>query len=86
MNPLAHSIAETCVLARAGRTAVYEAINTGKLVAHKRGARTIIFAGDLQRWLQSLPVIEAKHPEQCEAGSGTPQAKSRAPAERKDIS
>jgi hypothetical protein len=64
MNPLAHSIAETCVLARAGRTAVYEAINSGRLIAHKRGARTIILASDLKRWIEALPQIEVKKPKQ----------------------
>jgi excisionase family DNA binding protein len=62
MNPLAYSVPEVCQLARAGRTAVYQAINSGELIAHKRGARTLIFASDLQRWLESLPKIEMKHP------------------------
>jgi excisionase family DNA binding protein len=61
MTPLAYSIPEVCSLAGAGRTSVYEAINDGKLIAHKRGSRTIIFSGDLQRWLDSLPQVEAKH-------------------------
>lgn len=61
MDPLAYSIPEVCELARAGRTALYQAINSGELVAHKRGKRTLIFAGDLQRWLNSLPQIEAKN-------------------------
>jgi hypothetical protein len=85
MNPLAHSIAETCVLARAGRTAVYEAINSGKLVAHKRGARTIILAGDLQRWIEALPQIEVKHPKQERMAVSSTAVTSRAPAERKAI-
>jgi excisionase family DNA binding protein len=83
---LVHSIPEACALARAGRTALYQAINSGELVAHKRGKRTLIFASDLQRWLDSLPQIEMKHPKQCEAVSGTTQTTSRAPAERNDIS
>jgi excisionase family DNA binding protein len=61
MTPLAYSIPEVCSLAGAGRTSVYEAINDGKLIAHKRGSRTIIFLSDLQLWLDSLPRIEAKH-------------------------
>ncbi|MFZ0525228.1 MAG: helix-turn-helix domain-containing protein [Xanthobacteraceae bacterium] len=70
-----HSIPEACALARAGRTALYQAINSGELVAHKRGKRTLIFASDLQRWLESLPQIEVKHPNRCEAVS--PDARRR---------
>ena len=77
MDPLAHTIAETCMLARAGRTAVYEAINSGKLVAHKRGARTIIFASDLQRWIESLPQIVVKKPIEHGAVQDTVLSKDR---------
>jgi hypothetical protein len=34
--PLAYSIAEACAVARAGRTAIYEAIRDGALTARKR--------------------------------------------------
>ncbi len=79
-----HSIPEACALACVGRTALYQAINAGELVAHKRGKRTLIFANDLQRWLDSLPQIEVKHPKQ-ESGavSDGSQATTRAPAERR---
>ncbi len=83
---LVHSIPEACALARAGRTALYQAINSGELVAHKRGKRTLIFASDLQHWIESLPQIEVKRPVERGAVSDTPQAKGRAPAKRKDIS
>ncbi len=76
-----HSIPEVCALARAGRTAIYHAINSGALVAHKRGRRTLIFAGDLQRWLDSLPQIEVKHRKQERAAVSGP-----APAGRKNVS
>ena len=80
---LVHSIPEACALACAGRTAIYEAINAGELIAHKRGKRTLIFAGDLQRWLDSLPQIEVKR--SVERGfTGIRQAKTRE-ARRKDI-
>jgi excisionase family DNA binding protein len=71
MPPLAYSIPEVCKCSNAGRTTVYKAINAGDLTAHKRGSRTIVLSSDLERWLGSLPQIEAKQPKQREAVSGT---------------
>jgi excisionase family DNA binding protein len=59
-SPLAYSIAEACAAARAGRTAVYEAIKDGVLIARKRGRRTIILSDDLRRWLDRLPAVVRK--------------------------
>jgi hypothetical protein len=66
MTVLVYSIPEVCKNANSGRTNVYKAINEGHLVAHKRGARTIIFSRDLERWLNSLPEITAKHSQRAE--------------------
>ena len=59
-NPLVHSIAEVCEVTDTGRTALYEAIQSGALRAVKRGRRTLILDDDLRRWVQSLPPITVK--------------------------
>jgi excisionase family DNA binding protein len=59
MNILAYSIAEACEIAGIGRTSIYEAINSGELIARKNGRRTVILSDDLRRWLQSLPVTNS---------------------------
>jgi excisionase family DNA binding protein len=64
MNPSVFSVAEACKIACTGRTALYEAINSGELVAHKRGKRTLFLANELQRWIESFPKLEVKHPKQ----------------------
>jgi excisionase family DNA binding protein len=59
-SPLAYSIAEACAVARAGRTAIYEAIREGALIARKRGRKTIILPDDLRRWVEGHPALEPK--------------------------
>jgi excisionase family DNA binding protein len=59
-TPLAYSVTEACAVARAGRTALYEALRAGELRAVKRGRRTLILAHDLRRWLENLPAVEPK--------------------------
>jgi len=65
LEPLALSIREACVIARAGRTSIYEAIRNGELVAHKRGRKTLIFSEDLKMWIKHLPLLHPKPAQGC---------------------
>jgi excisionase family DNA binding protein len=58
--PLVYTVAEACAAARAGRTAIYQAIAKGELTARKRGRKTVILGEDLRRWVRDLPTIKAK--------------------------
>jgi|SRR5580700_9240810 excisionase family DNA binding protein len=57
---LAYTIAQAAEAAATGKTALYEALGSGELPAHKRGRRTLILATDLRDWLQRLPALELK--------------------------
>lgn len=54
---IALSIREACEAAGVGRTVLYEDIAKGRLVAHKRGRRTLIKVIELERWLDELPTL-----------------------------
>lgn len=76
MEPWVFSIVQACETACIGRTALYEAINAGELIAHKRGKRTLILAEDLQRWIKSLPLLNIKHVQEggMHAGAAAPKS------------
>ncbi len=60
MEQLALTVAEACAVARVGRTALYQAISSGALVARKRGRKTLLLPADLQTWIATLPKIGPK--------------------------
>lgn len=53
-----YTIAEIVALHGGGRTAIYDSIRDGRLVARKAGRRTIILHDDFLHYLSSLPVAE----------------------------
>jgi hypothetical protein len=52
------TIEEFCRCYRMGRTTAYEEINAGRLIARKRGSRTLIARDEARRWFRSLPSID----------------------------
>jgi excisionase family DNA binding protein len=50
------SMEEACFVAGFGRTSLYEAIASGKLIARKMGKRRIILRSDLMKFLSDLPI------------------------------
>jgi excisionase family DNA binding protein len=53
----AFRIEEAAELAGIGRTQMYEVVQSGALVARKRGCRTLILPDDLRAWLAALPTV-----------------------------
>lgn len=59
MNKLACSINETVAMSGMSRSAIYRAIKEKRIPKRKNGGRTLILVSDLERFLQSLPQVEA---------------------------
>jgi hypothetical protein len=57
---LAFSIEEAMAATSFGRQAIYDDINSGLLIARRRGSRTIILAEDLAAYLAALPAFKAR--------------------------
>ena len=57
---LAYSIEEFSDVTGLGRTAIFDAINKGRLRAKKAGRRTLILKEEADRFLQSLPEVSPK--------------------------
>jgi hypothetical protein len=54
-TPIAYPVEEASAAAGVSRTRIFDAIRKNELTARKAGRATIIEAGELQRWVRSLP-------------------------------
>ena len=59
IESLSYSIADVCKVSGLNRTSIFQEIRKGNLKARKFGRRTIILRGDLEHFLQQLPVANA---------------------------
>jgi len=68
MEKFALNIPEAAEASNTCKSTIYEEIAAGRLIARKRGSRTIILAEDLQHWLRQLPTMKTADvtPEQSE--------------------
>lgn len=57
-NPIAVSIPDAVRLLGCSRSALYEALKRGDLVARKAGRRTLIQFRDLENYVTSLPTYQ----------------------------
>ena len=58
-NPIAVSIPHAMQYSGMSRSALYEALKRGDLIARKAGRRTLISFADLEAYLSSLPTFQA---------------------------
>jgi excisionase family DNA binding protein len=54
-NKIAVTIPEACALSGLGRSSIYEAFKSRRLIARKHGKRTLILVRDLREYLENLP-------------------------------
>jgi hypothetical protein len=71
------SIAGFCDYAAIRRTAAFDEIRSGRLIAHKRGRSTIILIEDADAWLRSLPLARPQSSEQPAAPARSPKTGGR---------
>ncbi len=57
---LAYTILDAAKASGLGRTTIYELISAGKIEARKAGARTLIPADSLRRYIASLPAANIR--------------------------
>ena len=57
-GPRLYSIAEVKARLGIGNTTVYQEISAGRLVALKLGARTLVTAESLRRYIEALPFAD----------------------------
>jgi excisionase family DNA binding protein len=67
---LFYTISDTCRLLSVGRTKLYELIGTGEIPVRKLGKKSLIAAGDLDRWADRLPALPVKHTDQANVKAG----------------
>jgi excisionase family DNA binding protein len=82
---LAYSIEEATEAANTGKTALYEALGSGELPAHKRGRRTLILATDLRAWLEKLPPLELKRTPNLSGDLGQGCAEKAPPNDKRPV-
>mgnify|MGYP007000752121 CR=1 FL=1 len=56
-NKIAFTVEQAVKATGIGRTAIFAAIKSGRLVARKNGRRTLIAADDLRQFVAKLPKI-----------------------------
>jgi excisionase family DNA binding protein len=57
---LGYSAEEAAKVAGVGRTRIFSAIGSGRLLARKFGRRTVILREDLEAFLRALPARKSK--------------------------